>query len=113
MSSIKSFWMQKDKSECNDEYTMTSEITIRNGQIISSACDQCSDDPDSTNPCKSDMRERGLSCDGGSWTRFYPSRDENGFQIASINDAFANFYDPFINGLIRLVSTFTSEKTFG
>ena len=96
--------MQKDNSECNDEYTMTSEITIRNGQIISSACDQCSDDPDSTNSCEFDLRDPGRSCDEGTWTRFYPSRKENGFQIASIDDAFADFYDPFINGLIRLVS---------
>ena len=73
---------------------ITSEITIRNGQLISSACDQCSDDPDASNPCQSDT-----FCDD-TWTRFYPSREENGIQIANIHDSFADFYDPFINGLI-------------
>ena len=72
----------------------TSEITIRNGHIISSACDQCSDDPYALNPCDSE-----LFCDE-TWTRFYQSNEKYGIQMATINDPFADFYDPLINGLI-------------
>ena len=72
----------------------TTEISIRNGHIISSACDQCSDDPGASNPCDSEF-----FCDE-TWTRFYQSKEEHGAQIASMYDPFADFYDPLINGLI-------------
>ena len=90
----KSFWIEKDKSECNNNSMVTSEITIRNGQIISSACGECSDSPDGTDSCESK-----IFCDQ-TWTRFYPSRNENGIEMANIHDAVADFYDPFVNGLI-------------
>ena len=61
---------------------------------MSSACDQCSYDPDASNPCESEF-----FCDE-TWTRFYQSKEEHGTQIASMYDSFANFYDPLINGLI-------------
>ena len=90
----KSFWIEKDKSECTKNSMVTSEITIQNGQIISSACDKCPDSPDGADLCESE-----IFCDQ-TWTRFYQSRNENGIEMANIHDAFADFYDPFVNGLI-------------
>lgn len=86
--------MEKDKSECDEKYMITNEITIRNGKIISSACEKCSDDSDAINQCESNV-----SCDK-TWTRFQRSIRKNDIQKASINAVFVNFYDPFINGLI-------------
>ena len=86
--------MEKHKSECNQKYMITNEITIRNGKIISSACESCSDNSDATIQCESKV-----SCDR-TWSRFYRSIHENGITKGGINAIFANFYDPFINGLI-------------
>ena len=82
---------------------ITSEITIRNGEIISSACDKCPDGPDGTAACESK-----IFCNQ-TWTRFHRSREENGVQIANINEAFADFYDPFVNGLISEQCSNTSK----
>ena len=86
-----SFWFEKDKSECNQNSMITNEITIRNGVIVSSACEQC--------PNQNDRCDSTASCDQ-TWTQFHRSKTENGSQVANINDTFADFYDPFINGRI-------------
>ena len=99
----KSFWIEKDKSECTKNPMVTSEITIRNGKIISSACDKCPDGPDETHSCESK-----IFCDQ-TWTRFHHSRNENGIKSANINGAFADFYDPFVNGLISEQCSNTSK----
>ena len=90
----KSFWFEKDKSECNENSMITNDITIRNGVIVSSACVQCFESPDQNNSCDSTV-----SCDQ-TWTQFHRSKTENESQVANINDTFADFYDPFINGII-------------
>ena len=68
----------------------------RNGRVISSACKDCS---------TGDKCGRKIICNE-TWSRFYSSSqhlEENSGHLikkADINDAFANFYDPFINGMI-------------
>ena len=98
--------MEKDKSECNQKYMITNEITIRDGKIISSACESCSDNSDATIQCASKV-----SCDR-TWSRFYRSIHDNGITKGSINAIFANFYDPFINGLIRCTTIFLCRNDF-
>ena len=90
----KSFWLETGKSECTVNSMTTNEITIRNGMIVSSACEQCPDSPDQNDSCESKV-----SCDQ-TWTQFHRSRTEYGKQVAKITDLFADFYDPFVNGLI-------------
>ena len=81
------------------------EIMIRDGRVVSSACQDCSTDPFTTKQCK-----QKISCND-SWTRFYSSIvmiselsqkfiGNPYYTKATITDDFANFYDPFVNGLI-------------
>ena len=93
------FWLQKNKSECDDSGQMvTSEITIRDGQVISSACHDCSVSPDETKQCRPK-----LNCNA-TWSKFHSAKveEKNKQKIrkAEINDPNADFYDPFLNGLI-------------
>ena len=75
---------------------------IRDGRVVSSACQDCSNDPYTTKQCK-----QKISCND-SWTRFYSSTvmisplSKRNYTVtkAEITDDFANFYDPFVNGLI-------------
>ena len=80
------------------------EIMIRDGRVVSSACQDCSTDPYTTKQCK-----QKIICND-SWTRFYSSiamiselsqkfKGNPYITKADITD-FANFYDPFVNGLI-------------
>ena len=73
---------------------------IRDGRVVSSACQDCSTDPYTTKQCK-----QKISCND-SWTRFHSSTvmiselSQRIITKAEITDDFANFYDPFVNGLI-------------
>ena len=84
---------------------------IRDGRVVSSACQDCSTDPYTTKQCKEKISCNDKRFYGHEWTRFYSSTVRISklaehlmgnpyITTADITDDFANFYDPFVNGLI-------------